>query len=227
MAKRIKMVVGDEVFPTKKSLIERCQEILYKHSLGENLDVEETEFLASLIERYHPEGEMKIGCGVKRMWTSKNEYGGTGFYLEREDGSTTDWSFMNCINNPSKKHDFNAACRNAIMDQTIAYKKQQFAAGPVCCEYTGERLVSETAHVDHKPPKTFENLLKFFLLKNGIDFNTIAIDPTYDNKVGCWLADREFEEQWQKFHKVNAQFRLTSHTGNLSNSKREAHAMKV
>jgi hypothetical protein len=226
MAKRIKMIVGDEVFPTKKALIERCREILYKHPLGESLDAEETEFLTSLIERYHPEGEMKIGCGITRMWAGSNEYGGTGFYLEREDGSTTDWSFMKSINHPSKKHDFDAACRNAIMDQTIDFKRRQFASGLVECELTGERLTSETAHTDHKPPRTFENLLKVFLKKTGIDFNDVAIDPTYDNKVGCWLSDKNFAERWQRFHKANAEFRIVSRTGNLSVSKREANAMK-
>lgn len=227
MAKRIQMIVSDEVFPTKKSLIERCRAILYKHPLREPLAEDETQFLTSLIERYHPEGELKIGCGIQKMWAESNEYGGVGFYLQRKDGSTTDWSFMKCINQPSRKHDFLAACRNAIMDQTITYKKSQFIEGVSQCELTGEMLSYTDAHVDHKPPKTFEALLEGFLKETGIDFNTVAIEPTYDNKVGCWLADPIFAKRWQEYHRANAELRLTSRTANLSDSKREAHNLKA
>ncbi len=124
MAKsRIQMIVDGEVFPSKKKLTERCQQILHGFKINETLPEAETRFLTSLIESYHPEAALKIGCGVRRMWPGLNEYGGVGFYLERHDGSSTDWSFMKSINNPSKWHDFHAACRNAIMDQTISFSR--------------------------------------------------------------------------------------------------------
>ena len=219
---KIQMIVDGEIFPSKKKLIERCQKILHGYKVKETLPENDTRFLNSLINNYHPESELKIGCGVKRMWIDSNEYGGIGFYLERFDGSSTDWSFMKSINNPSKWHDFRAACRNAIMDQTIEYKMKRFEEERYieCC-LTGEQLFVDTAHTDHEPPRTFDALLKVFLQKSKIDYNTIQIDPTYDNKVGCWLSDVNFSKRWFDFHKLNAKFRLTSRTGNLSHSKIE------
>lgn len=229
MAKaRVQMIVDGEIFPSKKKLIERCQQILHGFKINETLPDSETKFLTSLIENYHPEAELKIGCGIRRMWAGLNEYGGVGFYLQRHDGSSTDWSFMKSINNPSKWHDFHAACRNAIMDQTISYKLQRFQeSDSIRCCLTGEELFLETSHVDHVPPKTFEALLKAFLQTTGIDYNNVLIDPTYDNKVGCWLSDKNFAKQWSDFHRANSVFRLVSRTGNLSHSKREANAMRA
>src|SRR5690606_30477251 len=116
---------------------------------------------------------------------------------------------------------------NAIMDQTISYKSKRFhESESIQCCLTGEELSIYTAHVDHVPPRTFDALLKVFLQKNGIDYNNVPIDPTYDNKVGCWLSDANFAKQWSDFHRSNAVFRLVSRTGNLSHSKREANAIK-
>jgi len=225
---KIKMIVDGEIFPSKKKLTERCQKILHGNKLNQTLPEDDTRFLSSLIESYHPEAELKIGCGIRRMWVGPNEYGSKGFYLERHDGSSTDWSFVKSISNPSKWHDFHAACRNAIMDQTIAYKMRLFEEERYieCC-LTGEQLFVDTAHTDHIPPRTFDALLKVFLHKTGIDYNDVLIDPTYDNKVGCWLSDASFAKQWSEFHRTNAVFRLVTRTGNLSHSKREANAMKA
>lgn len=227
MGKSITMVVNNEVFKTKEALRKRCQAILNHYAVTADVSEEHCRFLASLIERYHPEAELKLGNGVKRIWVGTNEYGGRGFYLERLDGSTTDFSFMKCISHPSVWNDFQSACRNAVADDKQAYKDARFAhARTVACELTGELLTRDTAHVDHIPPRTFQNLLKVFLKRSGIDYRTVGIEPTLDGKEGCWLTDQGFAKRWREFHSVNARLRLISRTANLSNSKRDAAAIE-
>lgn len=220
-------VVAGEFFSSDKQLRKRCQQILHGHKIRENLPDADTRFLTSLIRDYHSEPEVKIGVGVKRMWVDKSDHPTNCFYLERIDGTITEWSFNDCIKNKSKWCNFKDACRNAIRDQTISYKVQRFQeCDSIQCCLTGEELFFGTSHVDHVPPKTFDAILKMFLQTTGIDYNNVLIDPTHDNVSGCWLSDANFVKQWSDFHRKNAVFRLVSRTGNLSYSKREANAMK-
>lgn len=233
---RTKMLVHGEFFSTKKELIERCKSILHSYALepaiginhakSQPLKQQDVDFLTSMIKDYHPEGELKIGVGVKSMWVGEGGYGSKGFYLEREDGTTTDWSFIKCANRPSGWNNFNSACRKAVNSQITDYKSEQFRKlNNIKCCFTGDTLFIHTSHADHVPPRTFNFLLKEFLKESKINYSEVALTPTQDNKMGQELADEEFSRRWCNFHKANAVYRLLSSEGNLVHSKLEAKAV--
>lgn len=180
---------------TKKQLTERCRTILYgtPEVLGEDL-----EFMMSILYM-HTEADSKIGCGVKRMWSAPNPvYTNTrNFFIERNDGSTTDFSFTHCI---TPKDDFKSACRNAIR-----YQIKEFRIA---------NNMDETRHADHHP-ESFDSILSRFVSENG----KCKVVGTHDNSFGCFLEDEVYEIRWQDFHKTVAKLRDVSAQENLTKKR--------
>lgn len=179
----------------KKDLIARCREILYgtPEVTGDDLV-----FMLSILER-HTEAESKIGCGVLRMWSEQNPiYTHTrNFWIERYDGSKTDFSFTHCI---SPKNNFKAACRNAIRDQIKAFRLAH--------------NMDQSRHVDHHP-ESFVNLLNRFTAIYG----QCKVIGTKDNSFGCFLVDKKYETRWQEFHQKEAKLRDISSKDNLTKKR--------
>lgn len=177
---------------TKKAMTERCRKILHNQTevTGEDFD-----FIMQILNR-HTEADRKIGCGVKRIWTDQNPvYTHTKcFYLERFDGTTTDFSFTHCV---SPKDDFKSACRNAIHPQIREFRKLN--------------NMSRDRHADHHP-ESFDSLLSRFVKEHG----KCKVIPTEDNKIGCFLADENYKQKWCEFHKQEAKLRDVPWQVNLS-----------
>lgn len=180
---------------TKKEMTARCREILYGEPevIGDNLT-----FMLDILNM-HTEADSKIGCGVARMWSKQNPvYRHTrNFWVERHDGTTTDFSFTHCI---SPKDDFKSACRNAIRYQIKVFKD---ANG-----------MDKTRHADHHP-ESFDSLLSRFVADNG----KCKVIGTKDNSFGCFLEDSEYERRWQEFHQKEAVLRNVSATENLTKKR--------
>lgn len=90
--------IAEETFSTKKALIERVRKILYAYPERGVLTTNDQRFMADLL-MHHPDANQKIGGGIARMWVQTNPvYTNTrNFWLERVDGSSTDFSFMECL----------------------------------------------------------------------------------------------------------------------------------
>src|SRR5690606_2671391 len=140
------MVVNGEIFTTKKSLTERCRSILYRYEYGGCLSENDLQFMSSLVETYHPESSLKVGCGISSMRVEKNDYNKCGFWLERIDGTTTDFSFVSCITHPSKEKDAKGGFRNAIITDILSFKIKRMNEISHC-EYSGESLLGQEVHV--------------------------------------------------------------------------------
>lgn len=219
MARKIQMVVDGQVFNTKKSLREKCQDILRRHDPGESLPHEDQRFLTRLVATYHPEADLKIGAGISRVRIDRDGYGYKCFWLDRVDGTTTDFSFNSCITHPSLEKDAKAAFRNAIFPDIQEFKMQRILE-VTHCEYSGVPLENVEVHVDHKPPNTFEALLLNFMSSKGIIWNDVPVNPTHDGVAGSWLDDSELESEWRDYHNANAELRLVSKRANLSDIKK-------
>lgn len=216
-----RFVINDTPFQTKKSLLERLRAILYDLPPGNDLTAEQTAFVTDLVEQCHPEAENKLGVGVKRMWRNVTDHGSVSFFLERLDGTTTDFSFMKCLNPPTPYQIFAKAARTAISQDIFTFRDKAFAAGPLQCPYTGQSLAPHNCHIDHEPPKTFASLLELFLSEESIDWATIRIRPGKDNSVVKEFEDAGFAAKWRQWHLKNARLRVLSRFGNLSHSVRE------
>jgi hypothetical protein len=201
-------VLGGQTFKTKAQVTAACRDMLYARVPIDHA------FLLDLLS-LHQESDQKIGCGVQRFFTAPDGYGGIGFWFERVDGSKTDWSFVKCLTPPTHRQEVLAGLRHAIVDQILAFRGEVFARGAVCA-ITGVPVTVRTAHVDHKPPKTFVALVEAFLKEQHLDFDDIAVESTADGSTVTELFDPAIVEAWSIFHAQEAELQLTSAQANMS-----------
>jgi hypothetical protein len=201
-------VLGGQTFKTKTQVTAACRDMLYGRASIDHA------FLLDLLS-LHQESDQKIGCGVQRFFTAPDGYGGIGFWLERVDGSKTDWSFVKCLTPPTHRQEVLAGLRHAIGDQVLAFRGKALARGAVCA-ITGVPVTVRTAHVDHKPPKTFAALVEAFLKEQHLDFDDIAVESTADGSTVTELFDPAVVEAWSIFHAQEAELQLTSAQANLA-----------
>jgi hypothetical protein len=201
-------VLGGQTFKTKAQVTAACRDMLYARVPIDHA------FLLDLLS-LHQESDQKIGCGVQRFFTAPDGYGGIGFWLERVDGSKTDWSFLKCLTPPTHRQEVLAGLRYAVADQVLWFRDQALIRGAVCV-ITGVPVTARTVHIDHKPPKTFAALVEQFLKEQGIDFDRIAVKPTADGSTVTELADPTLAEAWAVFHAQEAELQLTSAQANLA-----------
>jgi hypothetical protein len=214
------MTVNGQVFKSKKALLDKCKVILNSSSMMGPLQVDDATFIVSLIETYHPEASLKVGVGISKVSIQPDGYGGRCFWLERVDGSKTDVSVYKCVNHPSYEKSVKEAFRNAIAQDVLAFKARRLTEVS-CCEYSGKPF--DEIHVDHKPPKTFEFILNEFMKTKGLTWEQVAIDPTYDGKVGSWLSDTQLWEEWRSYHNSTAELRLVNKRANLGDIKKNCN----
>jgi hypothetical protein len=224
MAKRATITVCGTTYKTKKELIEAVRSVLYRYQPGEFLDDGDFDLLFDLLHR-HPSAKEKIGCGVISIGVHLTEWSNQGFFLLRQDGSRTDFSFLHCISPKSPLADFKSAARVEVFTQIRDFKKSAFGGQMLFrCELTGEEVEYGNAHVDHVTPITFDRLIFDFMDQFGVDPNTVQIGGFGDGEMEKSIADKTIAEAWKKFHKENAILRVISAKANLSIAKRQPGA---
>jgi hypothetical protein len=210
------------VFLSKKEAKTFCREMLASYRNNENISEDDSLFLAQLLER-HPEAQHKIGCGVKRFFRAGTGMGTDCFWLERVDSSTTDFSFVTCVDakGQSLYQDFAEACRQSVQTALDEAKKRHFEKygdedGKVTCDLTGEKVGPKEAHLDHKKPMTFQVIVTTFLKANQIEIRADMLLPPGDRQFAVTFADKELEERFRKYHGSIASLRIIKAAANLS-----------
>lgn len=219
--------VNGETFKTQAALADRVRSIIKRYKPDATVDIFDTPFLQSLIAM-HPEAEQKIGCGVAAFSVEDNPmYPGPrarGLRLHRIDGTSTDFSFWECIRPTPHAKKVQRAFRAAIEPDTLEFKRRFFDGlpdGVGVCPDTGEPVTFSACHVDHKAPNTFDALMLRFIEAEGLDANHIqvfgaGIDNTYQDR----LVDLALEQRWRDFHNTYAVLEVVSATANLSLRRR-------
>lgn len=216
---KYKFTIDGKEFTSKKSVTDYVRaEILYKYADLVRISEEHLRFMVSLLQ-YHPWGEQKIGPGVVDMWIAKNpNFPTRGFYLSRTDGTTTDFSFLQCVQTGSVVRDLREACRAAIVPTVLAVKNAAFDAGQVVCPIK-QRVVTKTdCHVDHEPPNTFAAIFAAYL-ETGIKPDSIALKHD-DNDAGTKFSSEQDATAWVSFHNQIAKLRVISKEANLSDVRK-------
>lgn len=204
-------------FKTKEAAKRFCQELLHKYPPGERLSGDDDMDVYCLF-KHHPEFQEKRGAGVL-YFTVEHAFRGTKcFFVHREDGSSTDFSFMTCIYGSSKAQDFRKACREAVFTDIMNFRRTHLLPGSVC-PITGEVLTEANTHVDHAPPFTFEAIVQQFVVDEKININGADI-PKSDGFV-TKFGDSELARKFREYHNARANLRLVSKTANLSTLKRK------
>lgn len=210
----------DEFYSCKSALLERIRGIRDKYKDDERLRPYDFEFMCEVLKG-HPDYALKAGVGIEAITVRIDPIWGNSrcFIIIRTDGSQTDFSFRECLTATTHNQKFNNALRTAIESDILAFKQEFFdnSIGTVYCPYTHEVLHFVGAHVDHKAPFTFKNLVSIFVNKFGIDIDKVVInEASADNTYQDTLADKELEARWIEFHRQHARLQVVSKTANLS-----------
>lgn len=217
MAKQL--IIGNLIFRTKKAAIEHMKPILNGPPIHATLSGPDHTFLLDLLA-LHPDANAKIGKGVSHFTVEWNEYSQRGFQLHRVDGTSTDFSVYKCFDGKhNRKAQVQLALRTATMYQISRFRDHQFSMGTVVCPLSGQVLTSDTCHVDHESPATFDLLSQQWMLESGLDIETVTITNSADNNQGRTLTDPDQIASWQRFHLLHARLRLVSARANLSDAK--------
>ena len=213
--------VGRFQFKNKGEAAANAKRILYCYPLGEIITECDKEFLDCLINN-HPESETKIGCGISGFMVRENVQWKAQrmFVLIRNDGTSTDFSYLKCLHQKDKLSKFREACRRVVVNDVLAFKNHIYGVAklsgePVLCSITGQPVEPEAAHVDHAPPNTFRAIVTEFIDKERIDVGAVALSGAEDNTYGSRINDPNLAKAFRAFHASAANLRITTASANL------------
>lgn len=223
-----KISIGKKTY-SKKQLTEQCRKILYRYEIGQMLDNEDSNFMTEVFKRHH-NAKKKIGCGIQNIRII-DQPPHRAFEIIRVDESSTDISYVKCINMKKERYDFKEACRNAVKEDINEFKKSEFEKKQdehkrMTCPETGEKISYENSHVDHEAPNTFEKIVNDWIEMEKIEPNNIKIKGYDDGEIGKEFEDEKVRQSFRLFHQKQAKLRITSPKGNLSLSRKQANRLK-
>lgn len=220
----VPVFIGGLIFPTKAAAKDFFRSLRDRYPNDTEITGEDYEHLRALIA-CHPEAEGKIGSGIASFSVSVDaEFGSTRhFVVHRTDGSSTDFSFLACIDGRNHRRDRFEAMRRAVEDQIVAFRDAYFSGTAArVCPLRGIPITPHSYHVDHAPPRKFLVLAETWLDLNHLNFLGVHITPPGDNQIVARMTDGVQLESWSKFHRDNAILRMLSPLGNLSDANRRA-----
>ena len=216
------IIIADQEFKHQKNALAYFKQMLSNYSKNQAIDGHDRLMLMSLLER-HPEAAKKIGCGIKRFFKKPTELGTPCFWVERVDGTETDFSYIQAVKAKSKSlyQEFQEACRKAVSAHLEIAKKNFFTEkgdsdGKVACDITGEKVAIYESHLDHKSPFTFQVLVHTFLIANNIEITTEMLLMGQDGTFETEFQDLEMKEKFRQYHAKAAQLRILASKKNLS-----------
>jgi hypothetical protein len=208
--------IGEAMFPSKEAAKAAVQSILNRYSIGSHLSTEDQIFVHSLLLR-HPRADLKIDTGVKSIsvWSPPPWRRNKGFLVHRIDGTSTDFSYLECLSPSSHWIKVQRAFRAVIADQVTEFKRRSFGGRDLmACEITGEMLTADTCHIDHDPE--FLVLIDNFLRVESMDISRIVLTREYDHKTVEEFHDKAIGQRFADFHRQYARLRVISRRANLS-----------
>jgi Protein of unknown function (DUF3223) len=225
MGRRASYEIAGHIFHRQADVVQYIRDMVARYDDGERLRMDDLGFMLNLLTR-HPSTDQKQGVGVVAMEVRRNPVypQSRGFWLIRADGSSTDFSYYECLRETPHTERFHRALRVAVEPDIQAYCRAFFAARhgmPYYCPYTGELVGLKGSHVDHQEPDTFKVLVQRFIAHEGLDVAMVQVDgKAEDNVVQDTLADKSLAERWIAYHRFHARLQVVSRTANLSILKR-------
>lgn len=215
MAKKIRYWINGKPFSSQSAMKKHFQSILKSAAIGEPVSGDTFGDCISLFQR-HPEWQSKSGVGIKDIVVRKNPvFNDRCFWIYRTDGTDTDISYLTCLSGRKKtgRSEFMAACRNAIVDQVLSYKRERFREFPIVrCEITGRMVSERDAEIDHVTP--FCHIVDLFISERSIDISSVKYIGNGDGEITTDFADVSLMSDWQSFHRKNARLQVTHREAN-------------
>lgn len=213
--------LGGITFDAKTQVGNYVKQLLADAKLNASLSGEKYAVMRDLLN-WHPEAQQKIGGGVAAIEVRPTpDFGKNtrGFWLVREDGSETDFSYRKCLEGElSYRIKFLAACRFAVKDHVTEFKDEFFRVAPTpTCALTGTPITPDTCHVDHTPPYTFERIVQAFVTLNALDMDDPGlVMGGVDGLLVPLFASPTLRDRFVTFHSNYATLRVISPFANTS-----------
>ncbi len=209
--------VAGRTYRTQSDLRDAVREIIARQPIGVPIDGPDAALLIGVLEHHH-HWSVKCGTGLRYLTVEWHEIPGyrptRGIMVHRTDGTAIDISWTSALlpgGGQSTEQDIAAAARREVLDQVEVVRAER-AGAP--CEICGRALDGD-CHVDHKPPRTFEALLRDWLAEEQVE--TVAL---VDHGTHGSFADRALAERWARYHAMHATLRLIHASENLSAVRR-------
>ena len=220
------VILETRSFPNQKIATEFFQGILYRYQPGLLIPDPDHSDLAALILR-HPNASQKIGTGIDSFSVMKAIQGTVCFRVRRIDGTATDFSMGSCITGkgPSRFQEVSTALRNVVSTDIHARRDSLFAShgndqGAIPCAQSGALITRDMGHMDHRPPMTFQVIVRTFLAANVLDVNNINISESRDNQFTATIEDPLMANQFRTYHASVANLDFVSKDINLAQSSK-------
>jgi len=209
------MTVAGNSFPTKKAVATHVRAVVERYLDHVDLAEEDFSFLQELLT-HHPWAAQKMGAGVKRIWIADSGRKNRCFFLERVDGSRTDFSWLQCLSPKDYRLDFHKACRAVIEPVMNTFRLNFLRNNPrAVCEVLKVPLNLGNSHCDHKAPNTFLVLVEDFLREGNLVLNEDLFLLHQDGMIGCCFASASLAAGWLAYHNQRSVLRVISATANL------------
>ena len=173
-------------------------------------------FLHDLVAM-HPEASEKIGSGIASFRVASDGRLGVCFWIDRSDGTSTDFSFNRCLS-PSPWRLFSDAARTAVQPQ-IDSVRSGIVFGKSVCAVSGELLQPGSTHVDHSYPMTFSALLLSWISVRNLNWQSVEVSRE-DGQTVRRFVDSMVESDWSRFHLNRATLRTVTAKQNLSHLRK-------
>lgn len=203
----ISYTYNDLFFRSQGKLVAHIRHILNKkYQVGQTVDNDDKAFLLDLLEDHHNPARKK-GSGVKDIVIRKdpNHRSNRKFFAVRTDGTESNFSYMQCIQKDTLEKRFQAACREAVSEDVIAFKRAVFQKGTVTCPISEKQVAWDTCEVDHQNPD-FATLVDDFILDRNIEIKSVEFLTSDD--MGSFhsrkFKDESLRELFRVYHNERA-----------------------
>lgn len=216
---------GGKNFKTKASMQAYCKYVLNNSNLNTLLEGEWASVLDDVLKMHlcyegKTKGQTyKIGVRVCNINPRNRQ-----FYIEREDGSDTDFSYVKAISESKNKLSrIKELLRESIGYQTIAHKKDYFdknadSKGFVLCEETNLKVKMKDSHIDHYPQQ-FDEILQEWANKHSVVSEEVNLTPPGDNATVWIMDDQQLLQSFKDYHSKVATYRIVLNKVNLQRKK--------
>lgn len=192
---------------------ERLRLILKNTQLNSEVQESDLEFVREAFKtaRYYEEKTKGMSI-VKVVKKESGSYGTFCFFIYREDGTSTDFSYSKMHTKDPQKDDVLKALRQAI-DPIISDFRKEFKPGV----YEGERIEDICqVDVDHYD-KTFNELAWEWIRNNGgIEQLIKKVNKTEDGSTITCFIDETLNESFRQFHNMHTHLRFVPKSINRS-----------
>lgn len=212
----IQIKLGSVTYATKTEAKASVKKLLASYSVGQQVEDWEHQMVLCDLVLMHESWKQKVGCGIAGFKVQREEkHQSKCFWLVRVDGTSTDFSYIECFNPSSPKQKTLTAMRHAVEEQIIAFKKKAFSSATViACAGTGKPVTWDDCAIDHVV--LFRDLAAEFSREIGVPLEDIETEPTRDGETETLLADKDILALWLEFHQEHAQLRVTTREFNAS-----------